>query len=221
MDDSYGDRSIMGSLKFPHTSGNSMSIAAPATNPASDLELKLPATIGTANQVLKNSGTAGTLEFGSGGKLLNWVTAESTAVAEITTATITDVNLSASITPSAASSRILVMWTALTVLKRSTNQFWASLMLCDGSNNILQGYTDDYGGNQIGMEASGGGATNVVLAQRKTWTFIHHPNTTSSFTYKMRAQISTSGGNSPAFYWHRDVNGNTHRVGHIHLLELA
>ena len=156
-----------------------------------------------------------------GGKLLNWVTAESSAVAELTTDTITDVNLSASITPSATSSRILVMWTALTVLKRSTTQVWASLMLCDGSNNILQGYTDDYGGNQIGMEASGGGATNVALAQRKTWTFIHHPNTTSSFTYKMRAQISTAGGNSPAFYWHRDVNGNTHRVGHIHLLELA
>ena len=41
-----------------------MSITAPATNPASDLELKLPATIGTANQVLKNSSTPGTLEFG-------------------------------------------------------------------------------------------------------------------------------------------------------------
>ncbi len=55
----------MGSLKFPHASGNSMSIAAPATNPASDLELKLPATIGTANQYLKNSSTPGTLEFGT------------------------------------------------------------------------------------------------------------------------------------------------------------
>ena len=44
-----------------------MSIGAPATNPASDLELKLPATIGTAGQVLKNSSTPGTLEFGSAG----------------------------------------------------------------------------------------------------------------------------------------------------------
>ena len=42
-----------------------MSIAAPATNPASDLELKLPATIGTAGQVLRNSSTPGTLEFGA------------------------------------------------------------------------------------------------------------------------------------------------------------
>ena len=42
-----------------------MSIAAPATDPGGDLELKLPATIGSANQLLKNSGTAGTLEFSS------------------------------------------------------------------------------------------------------------------------------------------------------------
>ena len=55
----------MSKIKLPHASGNSMSIAAPATNPASDLELKLPATIGSANQLLKNSSTAGTLEFSS------------------------------------------------------------------------------------------------------------------------------------------------------------
>jgi len=56
---------MTGKIKLPHASGNSMSIAAPATNPASDLELKLPATIGSANQLVKNSGTAGTLEFSS------------------------------------------------------------------------------------------------------------------------------------------------------------
>ena len=56
----------MGAIKFPHASGNSMSIAAPATNPASDLELKLPATVGLAGQALKNSSTPGTLEFGAG-----------------------------------------------------------------------------------------------------------------------------------------------------------
>jgi len=55
----------MSSIKLKHASGNSMSIEAPATNPASDLALKLPATVGTAGQVLRNSSTAGTLEFGS------------------------------------------------------------------------------------------------------------------------------------------------------------
>tara|TARA_R100000458_G_scaffold2417_1_gene1959 strand:+ start:186 stop:827 length:642 start_codon:yes stop_codon:yes gene_type:complete len=65
----------MGAIKFPHASGNSMSITSPATNPASDLELKLPATVGTAGQVLKNSSTAGTLEFGAAGGITevdNW-----------------------------------------------------------------------------------------------------------------------------------------------------
>ena len=47
----------MSSIKLPHASGNSMSIAAPATNPASDLELKLPATVGTAGQVLSVDGS--------------------------------------------------------------------------------------------------------------------------------------------------------------------
>ena len=55
----------MSSIKLKHASGNSMSIAAPATNPSGALELKLPATVGTSNQYLKNSSTAGTLEFGS------------------------------------------------------------------------------------------------------------------------------------------------------------
>ncbi len=54
----------MSKIKLPHASGNSMSIGAPATNPASDLEIKLPSTVGSANQILKNSSTPGTLEFG-------------------------------------------------------------------------------------------------------------------------------------------------------------
>jgi hypothetical protein len=78
----------MGAIKFPHTSGNSMSISAPATNPASDLELKLPATIGTANQVLRNSSTPGTLEFATpssqaGKDILAWVNFNGTGTVAI------------------------------------------------------------------------------------------------------------------------------------------
>ena len=62
----------MSKIKLKHSSGNSMSIAAPATNPSGDLELKLPATVGTAGQVLKNSGTAGTLEYGHAIEVDQW-----------------------------------------------------------------------------------------------------------------------------------------------------
>ena len=55
----------MGSIKLPHGSGGSMSIAAPLLQPTGDLELKLPSTIGAAGEVVQNSTTAGTLEMGS------------------------------------------------------------------------------------------------------------------------------------------------------------
>ena len=47
----------MSKIKLPHASGNSMSIGAPATNPASDLTLTLPATIGTNGQYLTVDGS--------------------------------------------------------------------------------------------------------------------------------------------------------------------
>ena len=52
----------MGAIKLPHASGNSMSIAAPATNPASDLTLTLPTNIGAAGKVLAGNGS-GNLDF--------------------------------------------------------------------------------------------------------------------------------------------------------------
>ena len=52
----------MSKLKLPHASGNSMSIAAPATNPASDLTLTLPTNIGAAGKVLAVNGS-GNLDF--------------------------------------------------------------------------------------------------------------------------------------------------------------
>jgi hypothetical protein len=54
----------MSKVKFTHASGNSMSIAAPASNPASNLELKLPSTVGTSGQVLQTDGSGN----------LSWVT---------------------------------------------------------------------------------------------------------------------------------------------------
>lgn len=47
----------MSSIKLPHASGNSMSIAAPASNPASDLTLTLPTTIGSNGKYMKVDGS--------------------------------------------------------------------------------------------------------------------------------------------------------------------
>ena len=71
----------MSKIKLKHSSGNSMSIAAPATNPASDLELKLPATVGNAGENLKVDGS-GNLSFGNAYQFSSWyVTADWTPTA--------------------------------------------------------------------------------------------------------------------------------------------
>jgi hypothetical protein len=137
----------MGAIKFPHTSGNSMSIAAPATNPASDLELKLPATIGTANQYLKNSGTAGTLEFGSAGKILQVVEATTTTNTANNTTTMADSGLTASITP-ASGSKVLIfvsqsMWQYRN--RNSTNNQGGGINILRGSTVIWESKKDSGG----------------------------------------------------------------------------
>ena len=55
----------MSKIKLNHSGGNAVSLNPPTDAPASaDVALKLPATVGTAGQVLRNSSTPGTLEFG-------------------------------------------------------------------------------------------------------------------------------------------------------------
>ena len=52
----------MSKVKLKHASGNSMSIAAPATNPSGDLTLTLPPTIGANKKILRVDGS-GNLSF--------------------------------------------------------------------------------------------------------------------------------------------------------------
>jgi len=101
----------MGSIKLPHASGNSMSIAAPATNPASDLTLTLPATVGTSGQVLQTDGSGGLSWAAAGGANVLQVKMATQGNSDIessySSTTLTDM-LSVTITPVATSSKFLV-----------------------------------------------------------------------------------------------------------------
>ena len=119
----------MGAIKFPHASGNSMSIAAPATNPASDLELKLPATVGTAGQVLQNSSTPGTLEFGIGGKIIKQARATSTTEDQSPSANGTWTLCGPVVTYTAVSgSNRLLFFHGHTLITKNTNSCGMKLM---------------------------------------------------------------------------------------------
>ena len=189
----------MSSVKLKHASGNSMSIAAPATNPASNLELKLPATVGTAGQVLQNSSTPGTLEFGAGGKVLqviqNLITdTHSEALTTTHWATLGSF-ADTSITPSSASSKIMVQGVIVVGISSGMDVF---LRLRRGSTVI--GVGDAAGSRRQGLSANAPNDTNKMCTI--PFCYIDSPNTTSATTYGV--QLAHPSSSTRTIYVNRN-----------------
>tara|TARA_Y100001973_G_scaffold50254_1_gene74567 strand:+ start:9579 stop:10190 length:612 start_codon:yes stop_codon:yes gene_type:complete len=187
----------MSSIKLKHASGNSMSIAAPATNPASDLELKLPATVGTANQYLKNSSTAGTLEFGSlsTGVVLQVVQTVDNTTADITSTSYVDAgSLSVSITPASSSNKILIM--AITNI-----QAYVNAHELNGGLKLLRGSTDiiEYPYSHV-LEAGTSGNGRIFYNFNHSAHFLDSPSTTSATTYKIQGKVYSSSNGMKLSY---------------------
>ena len=135
----------MSSIKLKHSSGNSMSIGAPATNPASDLELKLPATVGTAGQVLKNSSTAGTLEFAGGGKILQVKIAALGSALNASPTSWTDVGISQTITLASTSNKLLISVSMSPYLDGGSEQrFGMRILVTPSGGSSTVAIQDDY-----------------------------------------------------------------------------
>ena len=210
----------MGAIKFPHASGNSMSIAAPATNPASDLELKLPATIGTAGQVLKNSSTAGTLEFGGGGKILQVVstTKNDTSSYSVADGGISGDVITADITPASSSNKVLVI---LSIYAGSGDHGIYASIYRGGS--VITNATGDASGVRQRVSA----ASFVYNDNRATEinkTYLDSPSTTSSTTYSVRiggSYTSTGTYYVNQSYQNANENESARGMSTLTLMEIA
>ena len=102
------------------------------------------------------------------------------------TASFADTGLSASITPKFSTSKILVTGYLSFYADNSGgngNAEW-NFAVCDGSNNILDGTTADNEGYVFNELYDFGG--------KHTINFLHAPNTTNAFTYKMRMNAKKS-----------------------------
>ena len=115
--------------------GGSVSIEGPASSNA-DVEFKLPVADGSANQVLKTN-ASGTLSFANGGKILQVVsTTKTDTFSTSTLATEEDITgMSATITPSASTSKILI--TASLNYGGIANNY-AGIILKDTSSGIYE-----------------------------------------------------------------------------------
>ena len=153
-------------------------VAGSATNDAAVLGVGANNTVLTADSSeatgLKWATPAG------GGKVLQVVFAETTTATTIASSTLTDTTLTASITPSSASSKVLILFEQHFQFGRSAGGQGAGIALFRGATNI---YDIDKGSGQ-GTYSQPGGASSINETRNFTGVYLDSPATTSSTTYK-------------------------------------
>ena len=159
------------------TSGNNI------INESSDT-ITIGASGDTTNIVgtLQNNGSALVT-----GKILQVVSAVSTTQVTVTGTTFTDSGLSAAITPSSSSNKILVL-----VNQQMAN--FSSSAETGGSYKLLRGSSTIYGGAQnyqLYIEATG--ASAVQLYYPANLNFLDSPSSTSELTYKTQIRQYQNG----------------------------
>ena len=190
----------MSSIKLKHSGGNSVIIAAPSSNPASDRTLTVPSNA---------DGTILTTTNPKAGNIIQVVhVSYGSAVESTNTAAYTDTGLAASITPTSTSNTILVMISQNLRLASATNggQNGGSIRILRGSTNITtnqQAYLFYNSNNQ---------SADLFNYINYSHQVLDAPSTTSTTTYRTQ-QITYGSGTS--------IFANYAGVSRMTLLELA
>jgi len=160
-------------------------------------ETDIGGAIADADLFLIDDGAGGTLRksamsriktYVGGGKIAQVVSSSTVSAVTITATSFTDSGITADITPSASSSKILILISAGVLMHGNAR---ASSI---GGVNILRDSTQIYGGgtnNAMGMYTEN--QTGLKMWAGHSHTFLDSPSSTSAITYKMQGRIESSG----------------------------
>ena len=154
-----------------------------------------------ANNAVTNAKATGI----AGGKVLQTATGTTSTQIENTTTTWADTGLSASITPSATDSKILVMVSqAFEITATNSSDAGGSMRLLRDST-VIDSATSG-GGNAHKYYTYAQGVNNISFYGTYSLTFLDPPNTTSSVTYKTQSamyygshRIKTQSSSIPSY----------------------
>lgn len=199
-------------LKLNGSSSGFVALDAPAS--AGSNTLILPTSNGSAGQVLKNSSTAGTLEFGPAGSILqvqSVVVAQTTQIASGGTISELDTDLRIDFTPKAADSNLILEFFACFYYPNSTNiqfaLFWdntaaAGVQIPPGSDSRRRvhwanrnGPEDDNDADALNMKI----VTSAVNTNLRQYT-IHHGSEGASAQFCSSTLSSAGGANMPMVF---------------------
>ena len=143
-------------------------------------------------------GAAWTSVGGTGGKVLQVVQATYSTSTTIASSTFTDTGLSVSITPSLATSKVLVIGSQSLFSQRNAKVTAGGLQLVRGATSIM----DQTGSLTAGVYLEGTGLTDAYLGSVNPINYLDSPATTSATTYKTQAKCrdTTSSGSIVAQY---------------------
>jgi len=149
--------------------------------------------VGTNGQYLKADSTASTgLSWDtlpSSGKVLQVVSSTTTTQTNIASTSMTDTGITATITPTAATSKILMIVSANFYMNRGSASVAAMALLLRGATTIA----DFEGANSAEwIYVNSGGATNMEYVGNYAINYLDSPNTTSSTTYKLQARLGST-----------------------------
>jgi hypothetical protein len=180
------------------TLGSSVDTTTKALNPSTtlgDIEYRSSTAntntrlgIGTTGQVLAVSGGVPAWTNPSG-KVLQVVNSVITTTTAITATSMTDTSITLAITPTSATSKVLVMISAVTEVTGNSDGVLSGAQLMRGATQIA-----DYGAtNRTEWQViNAGGATTTSLRNIQTIVYLDAPATTSSTTYKLQAGLNSS-----------------------------
>ena len=174
----------MSQIKLKHSGGNGVIIAAPSSNPASDVTFTLPNADGSASQVIKTD-ASGNLSFGTKGKILKRTSTELTSTFAVTGTTETfAIGLDTNFTLSNSSNSVMVVVNLRTQVEAgSDTNARANINLFRDSTAISNKF--------IGYFHSGGSSKNIY--QEVSIFMFDAPGDTSQHTYRIKGSADTSG----------------------------
>ena len=145
-----------------------------------------------------NTGGLTWAEAGGGGKVLQAVTGTSSTATTTTSTSFVDTGLNVAITPSATSSKILVMAHTTGVADTSGQFSYFTI-----ERQISGGSDTNIGDSSIGLAHMRGDAVNISPTSLHA---LDSPSTTSAVTYEFQFRTSGSGNTAQCMY--QGVKGN-------------
>lgn len=153
------------------------------------------------------------------GHVIQTVSGETATEVNTTSTSFVDTNLTATITPKFASSKIAI-WVNQSVYIYRTNYspqdgIMGGIRLMRDSTVLNQGYSDGSGGLQPYLTV--GGATNTYFSFWYNMNFVDSPNTTSATVYKTQGELRNNSNQTIRF----QIASSTTNKSTIILQEIA